>query len=200
MSTDPATTRATYTTRTARNVVLTGFMGTGKTTVGRLLAAQLEYEFVDTDDVIEGRNGPIPQIFREHGEGEFRRLERELAEELAGRERLVISTGGRMMVDAVNATRLGATGDVFCLTASVDTILARVVADDLAVERPLLGGSDTRARISELLAERAEAYGRFTQVDTEGRRPADVASEITNEIAHEITGETPHENSRSPDR
>ncbi len=63
------------------NVVLTGFMGTGKTTVGRLLADRLGFEFVDTDQLIEQRHGPIPLIFREHGEGEFRRLER------AGRRR-----------------------------------------------------------------------------------------------------------------
>ena len=87
------------------NVILTGFMGTGKTTVGRLLAERFDYEFVDTDRVIEQRHGPIPEIFRDHGEGEFRRLERDVADELSERDRLVISTGGRLMVDAVNAAQ-----------------------------------------------------------------------------------------------
>ena len=165
-------------TPTGRNLVLTGFMGTGKSTVGRLVAEQLGYEHVDTDALIELRHGPISQIFREHGEGEFRRLEREVAGELAGRERLVISTGGRLMVDQVNAARLEAGGDVFCLTASVDTILARVMADDVAAERPLLAGDHVRERITQLLADRAEAYGRFRQVDTEHRDPAAIADEI----------------------
>lgn len=163
---------------TSGNVVLTGFMGTGKTSVGRLLAERLGYEFVDTDQVIEQRHGPIPHIFSERGEGEFRRLERDVAAELAERDRLVISTGGRMMVDAVNATRLGAAGHVFCLTASVDTILARVSADQAPAERPLLAGTDARQRITELLADRAAAYARFDQVDTEDRAPGHIADEI----------------------
>ena len=161
-----------------RNLVLTGFMGTGKSTIGRILAARLDYEFVDTDELIEQRHGPIPQIFRDHGEGEFRRLEREVADQLAERDRLVISTGGRMMVDAVNAARLGATGDVFCLTASVDTIVARVTADDSAAERPLLAGDDVHRAITRLLAERVEAYARFAQVATDHRTPNEVAAEI----------------------
>ncbi len=164
------------------NVILTGFMGTGKTTVGRLLAERFDYEFVDTDRVIEQRHGPIPEIFRDHGEGEFRRLERDVADELSERDRLVISTGGRLMVDAVNAARLGATGDVFCLTASVDTILARVIADDSPVERPLLDGTDVLQRITLLLEERAPAYAGFEHVDTEGRKPTEIANEIVDRI------------------
>ena len=89
------------------NVVLTGFMGTGKTTVGRLLADLLGYEFVDTDEVIEQRYGPIETIFRERGEDAFRTIEREVAGELAGADRRVISTGGRMMLDPVIAETLG---------------------------------------------------------------------------------------------
>ena len=69
----------------SRNIVLTGFMGTGKTTVGRLLAEQLGYEFVDTDRVIEERHGKIADVFRSVGEEGFRRIERELAAELADR-------------------------------------------------------------------------------------------------------------------
>ncbi len=167
---------------TRGNVVLTGFMGTGKTTVGRLLAERLGYEFVDTDQLIEQRHGSIPEIFRESGEGEFRRLERVVANELAERRHLVISTGGRLLLDALNAARLTATGEVFCLTASVDTILDRVASDDPAVERPLLAGGDARARITELLAERAEAYARFEQLDTEGRAPAELAAEIADRV------------------
>ncbi|MDJ0767602.1 MAG: shikimate kinase [Ilumatobacter sp.] len=161
-----------------RNVVLTGFMGTGKTTVGRLLADLLLYDFLDTDHVIEVRHGPIPEIFAEHGEGEFRRLERELCAELAQRDGLVISTGGRLMVDPVNAEVLAASSSVYCLTAPVDTILERVAADDELVERPLLAETDVRARVTELLAERAHAYERFEQIDTDGRSAEDVAADL----------------------
>lgn len=160
-----------------RNVVLTGFMATGKTTVGRVLAEQLGFELVDTDTLIEDRHGPIPQIFVEYGEEEFRRMEREVAAELADRERLVISTGGRMMVDPVNVAALAGSGDVFCLTASVDTIVDRLQAAGTD-SRPLLAGHDLRTRVLELLAARAAAYAEFTQVATDGLTPDQIADAI----------------------
>jgi shikimate kinase len=165
------------------NVVLTGFMGTGKTTVGRLLAAHLGYEFVDTDTVIVGRHGPIPAIFAEHGEDEFRRIEREVATVLAGRSGLVVSTGGRMLLDPANAEALGATGRVFCLTASVDTIVGRVAPDGDAAGRPLLAGGAVRGRITELLAERAAGYAAFEQVVTDGRTPDEIVDDIVERLA-----------------
>ena len=161
-----------------RNVVLTGFMATGKTTVGRVLAQRLGYELVDTDALIEERHGPIPQIFVEYGEEEFRRLEREVAAELAQRDGLVISTGGRMMVDPVNAETLAATGDVFCLTATVDTIVDRLTAAGTD-SRPMLAGHDLRTRIAELLEERAPSYARFTRIPTDDAPPEAVATRIT---------------------
>lgn len=170
-----------------RNVVLTGFMGTGKTTVGRALADRLGREFVDTDRLIEERYGPIPTIFAEHGEGAFRRYEREVASELADRRRLVIATGGRMMIDAANAQRLGATGDVVCLVASLDTILGRVDVDGAGATRPLLRGDDVRTRVADLLAERTEAYRAFLQVDTDGRTPDEVAVAIVEHLGVERT-------------
>ena len=161
-----------------RNVVLTGFMGTGKTTVGRVVAERLGYAFVDTDDVIVERHGPIPAIFATHGEPFFRELERDIASELAARDGLVIATGGRMLVDPANADVLAATGLVVCLTADVDTIVHRVASDDVATRPMLAGASDVRARISDLLAERAQAYERFVMVPTDDRMPADIADEI----------------------
>ena len=160
-----------------RNVVLTGFMGTGKTTVGRAVAELLGFEFVDTDDVIVERHGPIPAIFSELGEDAFRQFERDVAAELAGATRLVISTGGRLMVDRVNAEQLGATGDVVCLTASIDTILDRVSGDGTD-QRPMLAGCDTRERLERLLAERAPAYAAFSPVVTDDRDPVEVARAV----------------------
>ncbi len=160
------------------NVILTGFMGTGKTTVGRLLADRLAFEFVDTDVVIEERHGPISTIFAQWGETAFRQFERELAGELGQRHSLVVSTGGRMLLDPDNAAALGTTGRIFCLVASAEEIHRRVVGDGSPIERPLLAVDDPAARIIELLNERRAAYNRFTQVETDGRTPEMVAEAV----------------------
>lgn len=159
------------------NIILTGFMGTGKSTTGRLLAGALGLGFVDTDEVIETRAGrTIAAIFHEEGETRFRDRERELAAELAGQRGLVIATGGRLMLDPVNAAALGQTGPVFCLTAPVEEIVRRAAAGE--GQRPLLAGPDPEARIRVLLAERAPFYARFRPIDTGGKHAGAVAEEI----------------------
>lgn len=160
---------------TRSNIILTGFMGTGKTTVGKLLAKQLGYLFVDTDELIQARSGQtIPEIFREKGEAAFRRMEADIARELGGMEGLIVSTGGRLMLDEGNAAALGANGRVFCLQATPEEIVARV-ANDAGVERPLLQGGSPIDRIAELMQERADGYARFTQILTSGKTPEAVA-------------------------
>jgi shikimate kinase len=102
------------------NVVLTGFMGTGKTTVGRMLAKRLGYEFVDTDGLIESRQArSVARIFEESGEASFRAMEKEVAAELSARERLVISTGGRMLLDPDNLRALSGNGRVYCSNRTI---------------------------------------------------------------------------------
>jgi shikimate kinase len=160
------------------NVVLTGFMGTGKSTVGRIVAVRTGRELVDTDAVIVDRHGPIPEIFARSGEDGFRRIEREVAAEIADRDGLVVSTGGRLLLDPVNAELLSRTGRIVCLTATVDTVLARVAPDGVAHGRPLLAGGDARTRITALLAERAAGYARFPQVATDDRTPDQVADAV----------------------
>jgi shikimate kinase len=173
-----------------KNIILTGFMGTGKTTVGKLLAKQLGYEFMDTDELIEARQGrTIPQIFRESGEVAFRQMEADLAQELAGREGLVIATGGRLMLDPVNAAALSRQGWVFCLVANVEEILRRLTKDKQQ-HRPLLAGADPGERIVALLRQREEAYRRFPQVMTDDKRPLEVVQELMELIDHAPFGGT----------
>jgi hypothetical protein len=111
-------------------IVLTGFMGTGKTTVGKLLADNLNYRFIDTDELIESRhNRSISDIFKELGEDAFREMERSIVKELAGIDGVVISTGGRLMLDPENVKALCQNSRVLCLVATPDEILTRVELD-----------------------------------------------------------------------
>lgn len=158
--------------------MLTGFMGTGKTTVGRLIARELGWVFVDTDYLIIERHGSIDEIFARQGEATFRELERQMAAEVAAGRHQVIATGGRMLLDAANADALSATGRVFCLAADADEIVRRLRSDTEGPVRPLLAGDDPAAAVNRLLAERSAGYGQFEQVLTAGRLPQDIATDI----------------------
>jgi shikimate kinase len=173
------------------NIILTGFMGTGKTTVGRLLAGLLNYSFVDTDDLIEARYGrSIAQIFAESGEAAFRQMERDIAQGLAEQEGLVIATGGRLMLDPTNVKALGQNGRVFCLVATPEEIVARLARDN-SRERPLLSAPDPSQRILELLQERNHKYQQFTQVTTDGQKAIDIAHYLAELLQVIQNDETP---------
>jgi shikimate kinase / 3-dehydroquinate synthase len=160
------------------NIILTGFMATGKTTVGKLLADQLGYEFVDTDVLIVERSGQsVAEIFREKGEKAFREMEAAVARELGEKEGLVVSTGGGLMLDPANAASLGKRGRVFCLLATPEEILDRV-AKETHVKRPLLEVPNPMARIVELLRQREESYGRFSQMETSATSPDEVTQKL----------------------
>lgn len=158
----------------SRNIILTGFMGTGKTTVGRLLAQRLGKDFVDTDQLIKDRYGPIETIFANEGEGRFREMEGLIAVELAEESNTVIATGGGMLVDETNASALSATGEVVCLTASMAELRRRLTRT--GKNRPLLSDPDSLQR---LLEERRAAYARFSQIDTTDLSPTEVADAVT---------------------
>lgn len=159
------------------NIVLVGFMGTGKTSTGQSLAARLGREFVDMDALIEAREGrSIPQIFAESGEPYFRARERELVRELAARRNLVIAPGGGIVLNPDNIRDFAATGWVICLRASPEMILKRVGND---TSRPLLQTEDKLGRIRDLLAKRQPLYDAIPlQIDTDGKSPDAVAEEI----------------------
>jgi shikimate kinase len=162
-----------------RSVALIGFMGTGKTTVGKRLARRLGYRFVDSDAEIELRTGvPIPTLFREQGEVAFRSLERDTIAALAAQPDQVISTGGGAVLQPANADLLRENCLVIWLTASPGVILKRV-GD--ARTRPLLANtSDPLAHIRRLLDARSHLYeaAAHLRVDTTDRKPEVVVDEI----------------------
>ena len=142
-------------------IFLTGFMGTGKTRIGRVLSARMQRMFLDTDRLVEESAGKtISEIFAAEGENHFRQLEHDCVSEAAGRADAVIALGGGAIADERNWEVIRRAGIVVALEASVDTILKRVSRRN---DRPLLAGlsrQEKRARIAELLAARAPFYNR----------------------------------------
>jgi shikimate kinase/3-dehydroquinate synthase len=168
-----------------RNVIVTGFMGTGKTAVGREVARRLGRSFVDMDEEIETRAGKsIPCIFAEDGEAAFRQIESVLCEELSAQQGLVIATGGGALVDSANRVRMMESGIVVCLTCGIGEILRRVSDNS---ERPLLDVIDPRAEIERLLETRREVYATIPwQIDTTELSVEEVAAQVL-ELASVIT-------------
>jgi len=142
-----------------KNLVLIGFMGTGKSTLGKAAAEYFQTEFIDMDLYIEQKEGrSIPAIFAENGEEYFRACERTAVQELAEREGIVIATGGGTVKNPANMTDFHRSGIIALLKADVDTILARTAKRG---ERPVLDGKDQgdrRKAIEQLLAERKNLY------------------------------------------
>lgn len=167
--------------RQIHNIALIGFMGTGKSSVGQLAAAQLHFTFLDTDHVIEARAGKtISEIFAEQGEPAFRELENKIVGELVARTKTVIATGGGLPVNPENLASLKAHSLVVCLWASPEKIWERVRNQS---HRPLLTEADPLGKIRCLLAER-EPYYRQADVllNTEVRSLRDVAQQVVHQF------------------
>lgn len=159
------------------NLALIGFMGSGKTSVGRLVADQLHFEFLDTDELIEARVGKsINEMFGEIGEAAFRDLEHRVVQELAIRTMTVISTGGGLPVNPDNLVSLKEHSLVVCLWASAEKSWERVRNQ---THRPLLKDPDAPGRIRALLAEREKFYRQAdVLVNTEWRSIREVAQQV----------------------
>ena len=139
-----------------KNIYLIGFMGTGKTTVGRKLADMLGKKFVEMDDIIEEKEGlKVADIFETKGEPHFRHVEKEVLIDLCGGDNLVVSCGGGVAADLDNIAILKKTGVVFWLTADEDIIYERVKK---YTTRPLLNVENPKEKIKELLQQRRSFY------------------------------------------
>ena len=166
---------------TPRNIILVGFMASGKTSVGRALAQRTGWTLVDADDVIVARAGkPIHRIFSEDGEPAFRELERQVIADLCAGERQVIASGGGAFVNPQNRDTMLSGGRVFYLSASPAEILRRVREEDAGGPiRPLLAVQDPENRIAELLARRTPAYAQAHHtVETDDLTAEGVAGEV----------------------
>jgi shikimate kinase len=162
-----------------KNIVLVGFMGTGKTTVGRLLADKLSMPLIDMDREIERQTQKtIPQIFSDEGEPYFRSLERSLVQKLTAQQGQIISTGGGIVLQPKNIADFEKTGLVCCLHAQAEQLLKRLAKDS---SRPLLSG-DKAEQIKTLLAERDDLYHAIEWgIQTDDKQPEEIAELIYTE-------------------
>jgi shikimate kinase len=162
-------------------LALVGFMGAGKSTTGRLVAAQMHFNFVDTDDLIEQRAGKrIPEIFAQDGEPRFRALEAAVVAELASTSKTIIATGGGLVLNAGNLASLRNHSLVLCLWASPKVIWDRVRNQ---THRPLLNDPDPYGRVQRLLTERTPAYRQAdVLVSTDFRSQKEVVQQVLHQF------------------
>lgn len=160
------------------NLWLVGMMGSGKTTVGRLVGALKGRPFYDVDLLVQARLGTsIPDLWEREGEGAFRAIETTIIAELAAGGEAVVSTGGGAILSKANRRAMRRSGTVVWLQAPPSVLAGRVVG---SLDRPVLGGGG-EARLAELLESRRNAYERAAHhtVSTDGRTPAEVAAEVS---------------------
>ncbi|HEY6167063.1 MAG TPA: shikimate kinase [Verrucomicrobiae bacterium] len=169
------------TARRIENLALIGFMGTGKSSVGRLVAEQLHFTFLDTDELIQSRTGKsINDIFAQQGEATFRELECQVVAELASHTKTVIATGGGLPVDPANLASLKTHALVVCLWASPEKIWECVRGQS---HRPLLNDPDPQGKIRSLLAVREPFY---RQADVLLSTELRCIRELTQQVIHQF--------------
>jgi len=163
------------------NIILVGFMGTGKTVIGKKLASKRGMKYVSMDEEIEKKEKrSISEIFSKDGEPYFRKVEKEVAKELSNQDNLVIDAGGGVVLDEENISNLKASGRMVCLNASPDVIFKRT---EKYKHRPLLNVSDPRKKIEELLEHRARHYKNADiQIDTSHNNIDKVVREIESHL------------------
>jgi len=160
-----------------KNIVLTGFMGAGKTEVGRELSTILGWKLIDVDDeIVKSQKMSINEIFSRLGEPSFRDMETEMIKKVSQKRNVIISTGGGAVLRQENRELMKTRGVLVCLTARPETILKRTSGNR---ERPLLQVEDPLQRIHDLLEARRPFYEKADiMIDTEGKSPFHIAGEI----------------------
>jgi shikimate kinase len=160
-----------------KNIFLTGFMGCGKTSVGRVLSERLGYDFVDLDEAVVALAGAsVKEIFASQGEPAFRRLESEALQRVASRTGVVVSTGGGAVIAPLNRAVMRRAGCIVNLTATVEAIAARLTGDS---ERPLLQGDASAERIRNMLETREQFYADADlRIDSTAKTVEAVTAEI----------------------
>lgn len=174
--------------RQIRNLALIGFIGSGKSSVGKMVAARLHFDFLDADEFIEAHVGKsITRIFAEDGEPAFREYERQVVEHLKGLENTVISTGGGLPANEKNLAGLKSHALVVYLWATPQKVWQRVRRQQ---HRPLLQGPDPLAKIQQLLTAREPFYRQAdVLVNTERRSVAEVARHIIHEFRAAVSAQ-----------
>ena len=159
------------------NIIITGFMGSGKSIVAEELARKLGMEFIDMDQIIEEHQGmSISDIFARYGEKYFREQENKLVQELAQQENMVIATGGGTFLNLNNAKILKWKGQIICLQADSKTIANRLKENN---NRPLVKGKNVLNKINQLLEERKNIYDSFPwKIDTSNLSVQEVVDKI----------------------
>ncbi len=173
-----------------RNISLIGYRGTGKTTVGKLLAKRIGFLCVDTDEAIEQRTGQsIAELFSQRSEAEFRHIESEIIAELTAKTGRVLSLGGGAILREENRERIHACGTVVWLRAKVATIAERIGFDPTtASRRPNLTSAGGMAEIEDMLRERRPLYEACATlaVDTDDRSPEELVDSIMNDCGYPL--------------
>ena len=161
------------------NIIISGFMGTGKSIVAEELARKLRMEFIDMDQIIEERQGlTISDIFARYGENYFREQENKLVKELSRKENIVIATGGGTLLSSDNIRILSQKGKIICLYADSQTIYNRVKRKN---NRPLLNGENILGKINHLMKERKKIYDNIKwKIDTTNFTTQEVVDKIIN--------------------
>ena len=164
------------------NIILCGMMGCGKSTIGLCLAEKMNSAHVDTDCLIVEKHGRIADVFEKYGEKYFRDLETETVKELVQKDKLVISTGGGLVLKQENVELLKSSGKIIFLRANVETLCKRLQAD---TERPLLQNAKSlQERLENLLKDRAPTYEKVADLtlDVDEKTPEEIADEIIKRI------------------